>query len=64
MRKVVIEVPDVPGRLLVLSEKYIKEHQLEFSMFTQKFIGEVDLYNAVVHIIEEDQKGDPNDSSN
>lgn len=51
-----IPFPKVYGRLLVLSEECVKEHMLCLDTFQQKFIGEVDLSNAIVGVIEADKE--------
>lgn len=43
-----IAIPNVPGDILIISEKYVKEHMLDMDAFVQKFIGEVDLANATI----------------
>lgn len=45
-------LPKSHGRLLVISEDYVKEHMIGLDAFQQKFIGEVDLSMAIVGTIE------------
>lgn len=60
LRQAVIDGEPLPkghGRLIILSEEKLKENQINLDFSFQKWIGEVDLSNAMVAIIEAD-KGD------
>ena len=48
-------LPKGHGCLRIMSEDYLREHLINFDNFNQKFIGEVDLSNATVAIIEADE---------
>ena len=62
MSKVTVEIPDyVKGRVLVVSKEYIKEHMINLSMFTQKFISEVDLSSSIINIIEPNKEKNNNE---
>ena len=57
LQRLVIEgtiLPKGRGKLLVISDKYVKDNMIEIFGFCQKFLGEVDLSLATVAVIEED----------
>lgn len=48
-----MEIPEChDGGLMIVSEKYIKDHMIRLDAFQQKFIGEVDLSGAIVRVID------------
>lgn len=49
-------LPKEHGRLLIISENTVKENMIGLDAFQQKFIGEVDLSNAIVGVIEADEE--------
>lgn len=51
-----IPLPKGCGRLRIMSEDFIKTHFVNFDGFSQKFIGEVDLSNATIAVIEADKE--------
>lgn len=48
-------LPKRHGRLMIISEDKVKENQIDLDFSLQKWIGEVDLSNATVAIIEADK---------
>ena len=48
-------LPKSHGRLMIISEDKVKENQIDLDFSLQKWIGEVDLSNATVAIIEVDK---------
>lgn len=55
-------IPKGHGRLLIISEDSVKENMIGLDAFQQKFIGEVDLSNAIVGVIEANKENE--DGSN
>lgn len=49
-------LPEHHGRLMILSETKVKENQINLDFSCQKWIGEVDLSNATVAIIEAEKE--------